>query len=250
MNKRTCFVVAPIGNENSETRRNSDLLLKYVIRPVILECGYEDAVRADKIAAPGIITSQVLQRILQVDLVIADLSERNANVFYELAIRHATRKPLIQMIAKGEQIPFDVGMVRTIYFDIKDLESVDQTKETLTNQIRHLIDHPDDVESPLSQTLDIHLLKRSEKPEERTLGELLYEIAQIKSVLGDIQSRITPPSLLGSALYGGYRTPVTTVVDPSDPPAAPGLSVFFPPSAVYAPSVVLAPPKSDKSLQR
>jgi hypothetical protein len=83
---------------------------------------------------------------LEDDLVIADLSERNANVFYELAIRHAIRKPLIQMIMTGEKLPFDVGMMRTIHFDIRDLENVEQTKQDLAKQIQHLDEHPDDMD--------------------------------------------------------------------------------------------------------
>jgi hypothetical protein len=133
MSKKTCFVIAPIGEVNSATRKHSDLLLKHILTPIVLDCGYEAPVRADKIDAPGVITRQAIERIVKDDLVIADLSERNANVFYELAIRHAIRKPLIQMIAKGEQIPFDVGMMRTIHFDIQDLDSVEQTKEELAS---------------------------------------------------------------------------------------------------------------------
>jgi len=86
--KKSCFVIAPIGQEESETRNRSDLVLKHIIKPAAEECGYK-AVRADEISEPGIITTQVIQRLIDDDLVIADLTERNPNVFYELAIRHA-----------------------------------------------------------------------------------------------------------------------------------------------------------------
>jgi hypothetical protein len=76
----------------------------HIIHPVAKECGYL-AIRADEISEPGIITSQVIQHLLDDHLVIADLTGHNANVFYELAIRHAIRKPVLQLIQKGEQIP-------------------------------------------------------------------------------------------------------------------------------------------------
>lgn len=50
--KRTCFVIGPIGDEGSETRRRSDQVLKYIIAEVVEEFGYE-ALRADQIADPG-----------------------------------------------------------------------------------------------------------------------------------------------------------------------------------------------------
>ena len=106
--EKNCFVISPIGEPDSETRKRADQILKHVVKPAVGECGYT-AVRADEIDKPGIITSQVIQRVVTDPLVVADLTERNPNVFYELAIRHALRKPLVQLIKKGEQIPFDVA---------------------------------------------------------------------------------------------------------------------------------------------
>jgi hypothetical protein len=95
-------------------------------------------VRADEIDKPGIITSQVIQHVVNDALVIADLTERNPNVFYELAIRHALRKPLVQLIKKGEAIPFDVAGTRTIYVDHRDLDSVETARNEIIEQIKTL----------------------------------------------------------------------------------------------------------------
>lgn len=88
---KTCFVIAPIGEPGSETRRRSDQILNHVIKPVAKQAGYA-AVRADEEGEPGLITHQVIQHLLDDPLVIADLTGRNPNVFYELAIRHAINK--------------------------------------------------------------------------------------------------------------------------------------------------------------
>ena len=111
--KNACFVISPIGESDSDTRKRADQILRHVIKPAVEQCGYI-ATRADEIDQPGIITSQVIQRVVEDPLVVADLTERNPNVFYELAIRHALRKPLVQIIKKGEQIPFDVAATRTV----------------------------------------------------------------------------------------------------------------------------------------
>ncbi len=123
MPEKTCFVIAPIGEAESETRKRSDQVLKHVIAPAASACGYK-AIRADQISEPGMITSQVIQHIVEDPLVIADQTDRNPNVFYELAIRHAIRKPLVQLIKKGEQIPFDVAGTRTIHVDHRDLDVI------------------------------------------------------------------------------------------------------------------------------
>jgi|ERR1700722_12100722 hypothetical protein len=95
---KQCFVIAPIGEPESETRKRSDKILKYVIVPAVEACQYQ-AIRADQISEPGMITSQVIQHIVDDPPVVADLSGRNPNVFYELAIRHILRKPLVQLRA-------------------------------------------------------------------------------------------------------------------------------------------------------
>ncbi len=69
---KTCFVIAPIGEAESETRKRSDQVLKHIIRPAAADCGYK-AIRADEIDKPGIITSQVIQHVVSDPLVIADL---------------------------------------------------------------------------------------------------------------------------------------------------------------------------------
>jgi hypothetical protein len=135
--EKLCFVISPIGDADSETRKRSDQVLKHVIRPAAVQCGYK-AVRADEIDKPGMITSQVIQHVVNDALVVADLTDRNPNVFYELAIRHALRKPLVQIIQKGEAIPFDVAGTRTIFVDHKDLDSVDAAKNEIIEQIKAL----------------------------------------------------------------------------------------------------------------
>ena len=101
--EKICFVIAPIGESDSDIRKRSDQVLKYIIRPAVESCGYR-AVRADEVAEPGIITNQIIRHVVDDPLVIADLTGQNPNVFYELAIR-PTRKPLVQIINKVEDIP-------------------------------------------------------------------------------------------------------------------------------------------------
>jgi hypothetical protein len=96
---KVCFFIAPIGEPGTPVREDSDQVLRHIIRPVALSFGFK-AIRADEIAEPGIITAQVIERVIESPLVIADLTGHHPNVFYELAIRRAIQKPFVQMIKR------------------------------------------------------------------------------------------------------------------------------------------------------
>jgi hypothetical protein len=193
--EKECFVIAPIGEAESDTRKRSDQILKHVITPALKECGYK-ATRADQISEPGMITSQVIQRIVDDPLVVADLTERNPNVFYELAIRHAIRKPLVQIIKKGEQIPFDVAGTRTIHVDHHDLDSVEQAKTEIIAQVKALEKNPANLETPISVSLDLQLLRQSDNPEQRSLADVLSVITELRSTVLGLEKRLDNPEAL------------------------------------------------------
>jgi hypothetical protein len=190
--KKICFVIAPIGEEESEVRKRSDQILKHVIEPSASECGYE-AIRADKIEKPGVITSQVIQHVVEDQLVIADLTGHNPNVFYELAIRHALRKPFIQMIQKGEKIPFDVVGTRTIYIDHHNLDSVGEARDGIISQIKALEQDASQIETPISISLDLQILRKSDDPEHRSLADIMSTLTELPSRIEErLSERIEP----------------------------------------------------------
>lgn len=122
---KTCFLIAPIGTDGTETRRRSDDLLELAIGPALEKFGFA-VLRADKIAKPSLITNDVIALVQQSELCIADLSDRNPNVFYEVGRRHETGKPIIQVIEKSQDIPFDLAGIRTIKYDISNPRSLHQ----------------------------------------------------------------------------------------------------------------------------
>ena len=71
---KSCFVISPIGDVGSPERIRSDEVLKYVIKPAVISKGYAEPVRADAISEPGLITTQIIDRIREDDLVVADLT--------------------------------------------------------------------------------------------------------------------------------------------------------------------------------
>ncbi len=188
---KTCFVIAPIGDEGSVTRKRSDQVFDYIIDKVVPNFGYK-ATRADRISEPGIITSQIIQRLVEADLVIADMTDKNPNVFYELAVRHAFRKPAILLIDADQTIPFDVSSMRTIKVDVHDLGSVERCKDEIASQIRNFESHDPDteIETPISAAINIQQLQQSNNPVSTGIADIKLAVGSLSAEIGGIQSQL------------------------------------------------------------
>ena len=108
-----------------------------------------------KIESPGIITKQIIEMIFKSKLVIADLSFNNPNVFYELALRHMSRLPTVQIIKKGDKIPFDVSSSRTVIIDDSSIYTLIPKLEIyraeISNQARQALQDDNSVDNPITQ---------------------------------------------------------------------------------------------------
>jgi CheY-like chemotaxis protein len=174
--KKRCFVICPIGPKDSDIRKRSDQILKYVINPAAESCGYE-VIRGDQIDSPGMITSQVIQHLLEDELTIADLTGRNPNVFYELALRHAIGKPVIHIKEISESIPFDVLGIRIIDIDSRYIDDIEKAKETIKDYIQTIESKPNKIdENPI------------------TISKNSITISSLVNDLKSIQSRINTNS--------------------------------------------------------
>ena len=114
------FVIMPFGKKKGGDGSLYDFNAIYsqLIKPALEMAGFE-AFRADEETTSGDILTDMFQELLLADLCIADMSIDNANVFYELGIRHAFRKRGIVHIQAGRAyIPFHVFNVRTIPYHI------------------------------------------------------------------------------------------------------------------------------------
>ena len=123
MNYRAlCFVDMPFGQKpdlKSGVVVDFDQIYNDAIKPAIEECGLE-ALRGDEERTGGIIHSAMFARLLLAEFVVADLTLANANVFYELGIRHAA-KPFttVPIFANISALPFDVALVRAVGYQLK-----------------------------------------------------------------------------------------------------------------------------------
>jgi hypothetical protein len=201
-----CFVVSPIGQPGTETRRRADAFLRFIVEPVLKDAHFK-AVRADMISEPGLVTSQIVRHLVEDPLVIADLTNHNPNVMYELAIRHAAQKPFVQLIDKAQTIPFDVGQQRTIFYDINDLFSVEECKKDLGKHVEMALQPEFVAETPLGRLLDIGNLAGGNR------DDLLARLAaKIDSLAARMPIPAVAEMLVGGGIFGaGPQAPAWQV---------------------------------------
>ena len=128
--------------------------------------------------------------VVESPLVIADLTGHNPNVFYELAIRHAIRKPYVQMIRKNETIPFDVATARTVRYDF-DVDSAQDAIDEITRQIETLESDPTDIETPISMSLELQSLRTVTDQQSSGLHQVLPLLEDINSAVHNNSNEIS-----------------------------------------------------------
>src|SRR6202007_3338123 len=93
-----------------------DTLYQEVIYPRVREFGL-NIVRMDEVAGPGIIFEDRKRQIAESQIVIAEITAPNQNVFYELGYAHALNKPTILLAEHGKTLPFDIGGYRCLFYE-------------------------------------------------------------------------------------------------------------------------------------
>lgn len=152
-----CFIITPLGDDGTIERKHADAILTHLIEPVLKEFNVTP-IRADRISKPGVITKQIVEHLAWCRLCIADLSFNNPNAFYEMGVRHTFLLPMIQIIRKGDKIPFDVSQGRTIIIDTSDAYTIMDRFESARRELK------EHVES---------CLKGGSKPEDNPIGMFL-----------------------------------------------------------------------------
>src|SRR5918995_63982 len=118
VNRPICFALMPFGQKRDITGTliNFDSIYKALIAPSIEEAGLQP-LRADEEVAGGIIHKPMFERLILCEYAVADLTTANANVFYELGVRHAVRPwSTVLLFAEQSRLPFDVAPLRAVSY--------------------------------------------------------------------------------------------------------------------------------------
>lgn len=157
MNRPLCFVLMPFGEKKdpSGITIDFDAVYKELIKPAVIEAGM-DPIRADEEQVGGIIHKPMFERLVLCEYAVADLTTANANVFYELGVRHAVRPySTVLLFAETTRLPFDLGPMRGLSYSLTSHGKPAQIKKshaTLVECLREARKRKTD--SPLFQLLD------------------------------------------------------------------------------------------------
>ena len=121
MAKPLCFVLMPFGKKPGagSAAIDFDAVYHQLIKPAV-EAADLTPLRADEEQAGGIIHKPMFERLILCDYAMADLTTANANVFYELGVRHAVKRPTTVLLfaADGTRLPFDLAPLRTLRYQL------------------------------------------------------------------------------------------------------------------------------------
>jgi hypothetical protein len=109
LDKPRAFAVMQFSAEFDDVYRD-------VVREVCV--GYElDVLRADEVNGPGLVIGDIIRHIGASQLVIADITPSNPNVYFEVGYALALNKPTILLARKGTPLPFDVAGFRVLFYE-------------------------------------------------------------------------------------------------------------------------------------
>jgi hypothetical protein len=151
----SCFVVMPFGGW-------FDKYYDDIFKAAIKAAGFEP-VRSDELFSSGSVVEQIWEQINKSTVLLADLSGRNPNVFYELGLAHAAHKPVVLTARNIDDVPFDLRHLRVAIYDVNEPRWSEKLTKTLTDFLKNAKAEPSKSIPQPFRDLDIDL--------ERLLGE-------------------------------------------------------------------------------
>jgi hypothetical protein len=131
----TCFILMPFGEW-------FDKYYKDIYVSATKDAGFEP-VRADVVFSSGSVIKQIWEQVGKAKVLLAELTGKNPNVFYELGLAHARGKPVVLISANIEDVPFDLRHLRTIIYDIREPNWGDKLQKNITEYLKNAKEKPD-----------------------------------------------------------------------------------------------------------
>jgi hypothetical protein len=225
---RRCFVVSAFGSNQEEQRRHKQVL-RHLVQKVLGD--RFRVIRADEIDDEGLITNQIIEHLIDDDLVVADLTALNPNVFYEVAVRHAARKPIVHLITKGQEIPFDIANMRAVPYALDDPDALEAAQADLDRKVKAIEENDwKAAPNPISAARDIWILQESEQPEIREAGEMLAAMGELRDEVRALARRVQQVDDGQSVrrAHANLKNAIVAVVKSEDPIGEEDLISRFP----------------------
>lgn len=217
-NAKICFIIMPIADHPEYEPGHFQRVYEYLIKPACIAAGLIPY-RADDNKASDMIMLDILQKIVECDMAICDISSRNANVFFELGLRQAFNKKTILITDGLQNAPFDISGLRHVpYSPTLRVDTVAAEVPKITKMLTETQKLPDNKVNSVVQLLNI----RPAKVDAKDLPPLDSVVYEMFSQLKEQISSISPNKVYSSStsissskkLNRPYNNKVTLSVDP------------------------------------
>ena len=179
-----CFVITPIGAADSSVRRATEGLISSAIKPVLQDKLHYKVEVAHHLSHSGSITQQVLERVLNDGLVIANLTGLNPNVMYELAVRHAARLPVVTIAERGTSLPFDIADQRTVFYD-NDMRGVIELRDALEAAVTTATAQTK-IDNPVYQATQLATIMREDSGAVNSVAYLISRFGYLEHLISTL----------------------------------------------------------------
>lgn len=210
----TCFIIMPFGDW-------FDTYYETIYLPAIEATGLT-ARRADNLYRPSAIINDIWALTNEAKLILADLSEKNANVFYELGMAHALAKPAILVTESMEDVPFDLRSLRVIVYEKNQPDWGDALREKIQLAIQEVL------ASPLDAVLPTFIKVKDSSPQP-TASKVEKELVSLRQDMDRLTRElryVTPASGLEIDHISPVRVRDSTVIHALNDAARSRLATF------------------------
>jgi len=167
-----CFVIMPFGGWLDDYYQD-------IYCPAIKAAGLEPH-RADDLFRPSTIVNDIWAYTKKARLVLADLSKKNPNVFYELGLAHALAKPAILVAESMEDVPFDLRALRVLVYDKNAPDWGQILKEKVQSSIAEVLKTPAEAVLPAFLETKGKVSKPTVSPHEKELLDIRQQLEMLR----------------------------------------------------------------------
>jgi hypothetical protein len=154
--------------------------------PAIESAGMEPR-RADDLYRPSVIVQDIWAYVKQARVLLADLTGKNANVFYELGLAHASDKPVVLLAQSMEDVPFDLRALRVITYNTDAPEWASTLRASITRALEEVLKAPDTaVLQPFKNPVTEAPPLKDER--DRVVEQLMREVNVLRSEISELSA--------------------------------------------------------------
>lgn len=186
---KLCYVIMPYGSDDETSKKRFKSIFSAIIKPAAESKGY-NVIREDHEARQGSISANIVKSLAEADLVIADLSQNNWNVAYELGIRHALNKNGTVLIVDNKTpLMFDIQGNKVIHYSYEWYDCIDEVQQQIVDSIKYIEDNKTSSDSPVHDIYPsfsrklIDYLTDNNDQEKAMIAALTQENAKLKETL-------------------------------------------------------------------